>query len=532
MNYRMLRLAVLGTVWMLALVCFAQRVQLTPEQYDGMKRSGNLPAEFDLLQPAKSPEQVGAKPAGTPKGGGGGFNNCDCWIQPDASYTLAMGPNDDFSSGLISLLFQFNLYGDLYSNLYINNNGNVSFDAPWATYTASGFPTASFVMVAPFWGDIDTRGDDGLGLNGGQVWYKLTSSALYVNWDDCGYFNSHTDKKVFVQLIITDGNDPVLGVGKNVSFCYKEMDWTTGDASGGSGGFGGSPAVVGANRGNGVDFIQFGAFDQPGSAYDGPFGANDGIDWLDFKNFVFTTSVITNNIPPIASSLLLCDTLVVCTGELVDIEMSFLAPEPGQLVDATSTAPTLSGYSELSNTSPALNALITSQFTPTTAEVGFHNISYTATDDGVPPLTTTVDIVVQVILAPSAPPEITGDTAACAGVGVTLTASGGFTDYYWSNGYTPVHCYRDTHANACDHGRSIELWKRTCRARHHPAICRLHLEQRGHHSHHYRGHWNLLGGGDQQQRLQRSERIGERVERTGSHCRVQRRSTFTTATAR
>ena len=420
-----------------AMSAMAQKVTLTPEQYQDLKASGSLPASFDLLMPAQTAAATVSKtPAdhGTLKGGGGGFNNCNCWIQPDADYTLAMGPNDDFSSGLISIPFQFNLYGDLYSNLYINNNGNVSFDAPWGTFTANPFPTASFAMVAPFWADIDTRGDDGLGLNGGTVKYKITPTALYVNWDDCGYFSMHTDKKVFIQLIITDGTDPVIGIGKNVSFCYKEMDWTTGDASSGINGFGGSPAVVGANRGNGVDFIQFGTFDQPGSAYDGPFGAPDGIDWLDTKNFVFTTSVSTANVPPIASGSLLCDTLVVCTGELVDLEMSFISPETGQTTVATSSAPTLSTYNELSNTS-GLTAVITSQFQPTTSEVGFHNIHYEATDDGTPPLTTIIDIVVNVVLAPSSPPVITGDTVACEGVGVVLTASGGFDNYLWSNGY-------------------------------------------------------------------------------------------------
>jgi hypothetical protein len=290
-------------------------------------------------------------------------------------------------------------------------------------------------MVAPYWSDIDTRGDDGLGLNGGTVKYKITPTALYVNWDDCGYYSMHTDLKVFIQLIITDGTDPVIGVGKNVSFCYKEVDWTTGDASSGVGGFGGFPAVVGSNRGNGVDFIQFGTFDQPGTAYDGPFGANDGCDWLDYKNFVFTTSVSTANIPPIASGALLCDTLVVCTGELVDLEMSFLSPETGQTTVATSDAPTLSTYAELSNTT-GNTAVITSQFQPITSEVGFHNIHYEAIDDGTPPLTTIIDIVVQVVLAPAAPPTISGDTAMCEGEVVTLTASGGFTSYLWSNGFT------------------------------------------------------------------------------------------------
>ncbi len=411
----------------------AQTIELPVGEYDLRKAAGTLPAG-DVRPAAPGLRAVPPmQPTGTPKGGGNFA--CDCWIQPDASYTLAMAPNDDFSSGLITIPFQFNLYGTNYSNLYINNNGNISFDAPYGTFTADPFPTAGFVMVAPFWADIDTRGDDGMGLNGGTVKYKMTPTALYVNWDDCGYYAQHTDKKVFIQLIITDGNDPILGAGSNVSFCYKEMDWTTGDASQGVNGFGGSPAVVGANLGNGVDYIQFGTFDQPGAAYDGPFGNVDGVDWLDFKHFVFSTASSTQNIAPIASSSFLCDTIVVCAGQLTQIQMDFIAPETGQITTAISTAPSLSTYTETSNTS-GITATILSQFNPTAGEVGFHTITFSGTDNGVPALTTTVVIVVEVVPSPGAPPTITGDDVICAGEISTLTASGGFASYIWSNGGT------------------------------------------------------------------------------------------------
>ncbi|MBK8364521.1 MAG: hypothetical protein IPL24_12920 [Bacteroidetes bacterium] len=88
-------------------------------------------------------------------------------------------------------------------------------------------------------------------------------------------------------MIITDGFDPLLPPGSNVSFCYQDMQWTTGDASQGAGGFGGVPATVGVNSGNGTDYIQIGLFDQAGSQYDGPFANNDGIDALDNQSFIF-----------------------------------------------------------------------------------------------------------------------------------------------------------------------------------------------------------------------------------------------------
>ncbi|MBV6404026.1 MAG: gliding motility-associated C-terminal domain-containing protein [Flavobacteriales bacterium] len=415
------------------------QVKLTPAEYDALKAQGRLPAEFELLRPAQQPitprVHPSTAPPARPKGGGSVNGDCNCWVAPDSTYQLALTPNDDGSSAAIYIPFQFNLYGDLYSTLFINNNGNVSFQSPYPTYSASAFPNADFIMVAPFWADVDTRGDDGMGLNGGQVLYKVTPTALYVNWVDVGYYNSETDKKCTFQLIITDGNDPVIGVGRNVSFCYKDMDWTTGAASQGTNGFGGIPAVVGANRGNGVDYIQFGTFDQPGTAYDGPYGVPDGVDWLDDQNFVFTTSVSTQNIPPIASSTFLCDTVRVCTGELVDIEMNFIAPEQGQVTVASSTAPTLSGYAEVLNTSGNNSVVVQGQFTPTPLEAGFHTITFTATDNGSPPLTTTIDIVVEVYFTTLPAPVIAGDTVACTGQGVTLSVPPLYDTYTWSNGY-------------------------------------------------------------------------------------------------
>jgi gliding motility-associated-like protein len=412
----------------------AQGVSLSLEEYNTRKVAGTLPAEFHVeyttLPVAPQPLESKGKPShgGQPKGGGNGL--CNCWIEPDANYTLAMVPNDDQSSGLITLPFSFNLYGDLYNSCYINNNGNISFGTPYGTFSSSGFPSANFVMVAPFWADVDTRPTDG-----GTVKYLITNTALYVNWTDVGYFSMMTDKLNTFQLIITDGTDPVIGVGNNVSFCYKNMDWTTGSASGGVNGFGGTPSTVGANRGNGVDFIQFTRNDHAGADYDGPFGNSDGIDWLDFQNFRFTTAVSTQNIPPITSSNFLCDTVEVCMGELVNFNVTFLTPEENQvIIDATATAPTIDNFNYTINNS-GTSVTINVQFIPQIADTGFHVVTFTAQDNGADSLISTVTIVLAVYYTPDPPPTIEGNAEACEGVGSVISASPGYENYYWSNGF-------------------------------------------------------------------------------------------------
>lgn len=45
------------------------------------------------------------------------------------------------------------------------------------------------------------------------------------------------------------------GVSSYVMFRYGEIQWTTGDKSGGNGGFGGSEAIVGFNAGDRIRYV-------------------------------------------------------------------------------------------------------------------------------------------------------------------------------------------------------------------------------------------------------------------------------------
>lgn len=304
-----------------------------------------------------------------------------------------MAPNDDGSTSQINIPFTFNFYGQNYTSIYINNNGNVSFGQDIWTYSASAFPMANgpgqlYHIIAPFWADVDTRGS-------GQVWYKITPTAVYVNWVAVGYYSMMSDKVNTFQVILTDGNDPVLGIGKNVGFCYQDMQWTTGSASQGTNGFGGVPATVGTNLGDGTHYVQFGRFDHAGTDFDGAFGAADGISWLDYKNFVFNTYLVSDNTAPIASSESLCDTLRLCIGDSLPIQMLFISPESNQVTTAVDDGSSLQGYQQVSNVSGS-TAVINSYYTAVLPDTGFHVIHYTGTDDGTPALSTTVDIVMQV----------------------------------------------------------------------------------------------------------------------------------------
>lgn len=177
--------------------------------------------------------------------------------QDNDGWVLALTGNDDGSSSPLPLPFSFNLFGTIFNEVFINNNGNLSFGSSFSSFTSTGFPVDGLRMVAPFWADVDTRGDRGF------VWVKfVASNVLAVAWDAVGYFEQRGDKRNTFMVMISDGNDASMGIGNNVCFCYGDMEWTTGDASGGVNGFGGTPATAGVNEGNGTGlFFQIGRYD-------------------------------------------------------------------------------------------------------------------------------------------------------------------------------------------------------------------------------------------------------------------------------
>ncbi|MFM2206337.1 MAG: hypothetical protein RL213_312 [Bacteroidota bacterium] len=360
---------------------------------------------------AKDPTEHLAKQNGSrseiivsPTGASRTISSCDCWVQRDrawqvAPFTNGTPPdyrNDDGSTDTISLISPFCFYGQYLRKLFINNNGNISFGTPYSTYSADSFPNTNFVMVAPFWADVDTRGP-----LSGLVYYELTNSHLIVQWDSVGYFNSMDDKRNAFQLIITDGLDPLLPAGYNVGFCYKDMQWTTGSASQGVNGFGGIPATVGVNQGNGINYIQMGRFDQPGSLYNGPGGLPDGIDFLDNQSFVFNTCVSNFNIAPVVSSQSACDTITLCVGDSSDVSISFLGPEPSQQTTPTVNYGSMQDVSVTSLVSgPIASASV--HINATANNTGYHNIQFLGTDNGTPSQTTTTSVTIRVIGPPTA----------------------------------------------------------------------------------------------------------------------------------
>ncbi|MFD0743174.1 nidogen-like domain-containing protein [Phytohabitans flavus] len=160
-----------------------------------------------------------------------------------------VAPNDDGSSPPIALPFTVDFLGQRFSNVWVNNNGNVTFNGPQSAYTPSPFASGGNAIIAAWWADVDTRGAAsqpvryGLGNVDGR-------QAFCVDFHQVGYFASHDDKLNSFQLYLVDRSDVADGAF-DIVLRYRQLLWETGDASGGSNGLGGTSAAVGYANGTG-----------------------------------------------------------------------------------------------------------------------------------------------------------------------------------------------------------------------------------------------------------------------------------------
>lgn len=199
------------------------------------------------------PPRVGPPPARIVRSGGSTslLSGGACAVRDLSGFTAnTLGPTDDGSTGLVSLGFVVNFFGQEYTQLFVNNNGNVTFDVPWSEYTPPPFNTITHPMIAPFFADVDT-----FHAASGVVTYGQETidgrPAFGVNWFDVGYYDQHVDKTNKFQLVLIGRADIAPGAF-DVEFNYCRVEWETGDFSGGLNGLGGESARVGFTSGSQV----------------------------------------------------------------------------------------------------------------------------------------------------------------------------------------------------------------------------------------------------------------------------------------
>ena len=374
---------------------------------------------------------------------------CDCWIEPDETYTEitpemqqftgGAGIDVDYAHGPLALPFTFNLFGQEYNEFYINSKGMISFTEPVIDWTPEELPDSDYNIISGYWGDADYR------LTG-DIYYRIAPDVVYVNWVDVGYYNNHDDRTVSYQIAFGADGNVQIGGGSNVQMCYETMEWAHGDVGGEGGCCGPDPATVGVDvQNNNPNFVQFGRFNFQDDTYNGPYGAGpdeqDGCFWLNGKDFCINVSGMDPNQAPIPTETPgsgCDDTLYVCLNDTLDLNLGFLSPEDGQTVSIE-----LSDVPAVTNNGTYVEDGITyldAYLAGSPESVGTYDLQITATDDGTPVGQTVLSYVVEVINVELPTLTVDGDFSICSGQETTITCNDDFDSYEWSLGCTGPEC--------------------------------------------------------------------------------------------
>ncbi len=196
------------------------------------------------------------------------------------SVTLAntLEANDDGSTSAVNLGIDgeggVNFFGQNFTQIYVNNNGNLTFESPFGTFTPRGLATGvGRPIIAPFFADVYTEGDSGLVMYGNAVINDV--NAFVANYVNVCYFSA-CDKHNSFQVVLYDRSN--TGAGNfDIEFNYDQVQWETGSDSGGRDGLGGTSAAVGYSNGLSGDANVY--YQLPGSIVNGAL-VNGGPDAL------------------------------------------------------------------------------------------------------------------------------------------------------------------------------------------------------------------------------------------------------------
>ena len=155
--------------------------------------------------------------------------------EPTTEEPTASTVNSIFAVDVTSVFEEgIKFYDQTYDRFYVNNNGNITFDRPLATFTPDNI--SSYPIIAPFFADVDTRENNIQASPGGNsqgtnlVYYNLNPDAgeITITWDDVGKFPNETTPNAF-QLILRDSQEEDRDY--EIEFRYEEIQWTVGGAS-------------------------------------------------------------------------------------------------------------------------------------------------------------------------------------------------------------------------------------------------------------------------------------------------------------
>ncbi len=219
-----------------------------------------------------------------------GFDQQSLGANDDDCYNVD-GYNGDLLTNLWATIgFPINFFGNVATNLYVNNNGNATFETYLSDFTPVSLQQAalndSVGIIAPFWADVDTRG-----AGSGMTTYGTNTVdgqlAFGISWIGVGYYWEEYDKLNTFQLVLVDRSARASG-DYDVEFNYARVQWEAGNASGGNDGIWtghyGCSARVGFASASGAN-----QFEMAGSGTSGAFlDANPGDGTPNSTGLIYT----------------------------------------------------------------------------------------------------------------------------------------------------------------------------------------------------------------------------------------------------
>ena len=170
--------------------------------------------------------------------------------------------NDDGSTAALPLGFNIDFFGQTFDSTYVNTNGNLTFESPYSTFTPGSIAGAGQPIIAPFWADVMTSAG-GAPVVYGTCDAQSTSpdcavfdghAAFVADWPGVTCFETTQGGLDYFQVALVDRSDTnspgQTGDNFDIYFNYDQVNWETGQASGGDANcLGGSSAHVGWSDG-------------------------------------------------------------------------------------------------------------------------------------------------------------------------------------------------------------------------------------------------------------------------------------------
>ena len=162
-----------------------------------------------------------------------GFNTTTFGANDDGTYPCTSpdpGTPPGCTPTTVPIGFPIDFFGTTYSSLYVNNNGNLTFNAPLAGYTPFGLAGTSSVIMAPFFADVDTRVGNQVTFGTGTV---NGHAAFGVTWPGVGCYQETDSVTDDFQAVLINRSDIAPG-DFDIEYNYNSIQWDAGEASGGT----------------------------------------------------------------------------------------------------------------------------------------------------------------------------------------------------------------------------------------------------------------------------------------------------------